>query len=139
MAYPLTMTWFELLVAVVGGLLLTYTVLLLLLWRRARKHPGTVCLGDALRLLLAYLDTATAMNPAQTALIETSPRIPGRRVRRPRIPAPDSSLSGTSGGAFRAEGNGTASSGGARPRPGMNHLGPNATARARRRQIPRSM
>lgn len=35
----------------IGGLLLVYVVLLLLLWRYARKHPETVTMKDALRLL----------------------------------------------------------------------------------------
>jgi uncharacterized membrane protein YkvA (DUF1232 family) len=37
--------------AVVGGLLLVYAVLLLLLWAYARRHPETVSMKDALRLL----------------------------------------------------------------------------------------
>lgn len=45
------MTWLEILLAALGGLLLVYAVLLALLWRHARKHPGEVGLGDALRLL----------------------------------------------------------------------------------------
>ncbi|WP_331712773.1 YkvA family protein [Arthrobacter sp. U41] len=35
----------------VGGLLLVYIVLLLLLWGYARRHPETVTMKDALRLL----------------------------------------------------------------------------------------
>lgn len=34
-----------------GGLLLVYLLLLLLLWRYARRHPETVTMKDALRLL----------------------------------------------------------------------------------------
>jgi uncharacterized membrane protein YkvA (DUF1232 family) len=44
------MPW-DAMVAVVGGLLLVYAVLLLLLWAYARKHPETVSMKDALRLL----------------------------------------------------------------------------------------
>jgi uncharacterized membrane protein YkvA (DUF1232 family) len=44
------MAW-EAIAAVVGGLLLTYLVLLLLLWAYARSHPETVSMKDALRLL----------------------------------------------------------------------------------------
>ena len=35
----------------VGGLLLVYLILLLLLWGYARRHPETVTVKDALRLL----------------------------------------------------------------------------------------
>jgi uncharacterized membrane protein YkvA (DUF1232 family) len=35
----------------VGGVLLLYAVLLLLLWGYARRHPETVAMKDALRLL----------------------------------------------------------------------------------------
>ena len=35
----------------VGGVLLVYAVLLLLLWGYARRHPETVAMKDALRLL----------------------------------------------------------------------------------------
>lgn len=44
------MTW-ETVVAIVAGLLLAYTVLLVLLWIYARRHPETVTMKDALRLL----------------------------------------------------------------------------------------
>jgi uncharacterized membrane protein YkvA (DUF1232 family) len=44
------MPW-ETIAAVVGGLLLVYAVLLLLLWAYARRHPETVSMKDALRLL----------------------------------------------------------------------------------------
>jgi uncharacterized membrane protein YkvA (DUF1232 family) len=37
--------------AVVGGLLLVYALLLLLLWVYARRNPATVSMKDALRLL----------------------------------------------------------------------------------------
>ncbi len=43
--------WWQTLLSVLSGLLLVYLVLLLLLWRYARRHPGTVTLRDALRLL----------------------------------------------------------------------------------------
>lgn len=42
---------FETLGGVALGLALTYAVLLLLLWEYARRHPDTVTLKDALRLL----------------------------------------------------------------------------------------
>lgn len=45
------MRWFDHLVAVIGGLAAVYAVLLLLLWHHARRHPGTVGLHDALKLL----------------------------------------------------------------------------------------
>lgn len=44
------MTW-ETLAGVIGGLLLMYAVLLVLLWSYARRHPETVTMKDALRLL----------------------------------------------------------------------------------------
>jgi uncharacterized membrane protein YkvA (DUF1232 family) len=43
--------WWQPVVAVVVGLLVVYGALLLLLWRYARRHPETVDLRDALRLL----------------------------------------------------------------------------------------
>ncbi|AOT03192.1 hypothetical protein ASPU41_07385 [Arthrobacter sp. U41] len=44
------MPW-EAVAGAVGGLLLVYIVLLLLLWGYARRHPETVTMKDALRLL----------------------------------------------------------------------------------------
>ena len=44
------MGW-ETLAGVIGGVLVVYTVLLLLLWAYARRHPETVTMKDALRLL----------------------------------------------------------------------------------------
>lgn len=44
------MGW-ETLAGVVGGVLAVYAVLLLLLWAYARRHPETVTMKDALRLL----------------------------------------------------------------------------------------
>ncbi|CAH0215158.1 MULTISPECIES: YkvA family protein [unclassified Arthrobacter] len=44
------MGW-ETLAGVVGGVLVVYAVLLLLLWGYARRHPETVTMKDALRLL----------------------------------------------------------------------------------------
>ena len=44
------MSW-ETLAGVIGGLLLVYAVLLVLLWSYARRHPETVTMKDALRLL----------------------------------------------------------------------------------------
>lgn len=43
--------WWQVLVAIVGGFLLVYAVLLVSLWLYARKHPETVSMKDALRLL----------------------------------------------------------------------------------------
>jgi uncharacterized membrane protein YkvA (DUF1232 family) len=44
------LSW-EVVVGVVTGLLLAYAVLLFLLWLYARRHPETVTMKDALRLL----------------------------------------------------------------------------------------
>lgn len=44
------MSW-ETVAGAVGGVLLVYAVLLLLLWGYARRHPETVAMKDALRLL----------------------------------------------------------------------------------------
>jgi uncharacterized membrane protein YkvA (DUF1232 family) len=44
------MPW-DAIAAVVGGLLLVYVILLVLLWAYARRHPETVSMKDALRLL----------------------------------------------------------------------------------------
>ncbi|WCI07652.1 DUF1232 domain-containing protein [Arthrobacter sp. OVS8] len=44
------MSW-ETVAGIVGGVLLIYAVLLLLLWGYARRHPETVAMKDALRLL----------------------------------------------------------------------------------------
>jgi uncharacterized membrane protein YkvA (DUF1232 family) len=43
--------WWQPVLAIVVGLLLVYGALLLLLWRYARRHPETVDLREALRLL----------------------------------------------------------------------------------------
>jgi uncharacterized membrane protein YkvA (DUF1232 family) len=43
--------WWHTLLGVLGGLLLVYVVLLLLLWRYAHTHPDTVTFRDGLRLL----------------------------------------------------------------------------------------
>src|SRR4051794_19024572 len=43
--------WWQGVLAIVAGLLVVYAALLLLLWRYARRHPETVNLRDALRLL----------------------------------------------------------------------------------------
>lgn len=43
--------WWRTLLAVGAGLLVVYAALLALLWRYARRHPETVSLRDALRLL----------------------------------------------------------------------------------------
>ncbi len=44
------MSW-ETIAGIVAGLLLAYAVLLLLLWLYAKRHPETVTMKDALRLL----------------------------------------------------------------------------------------
>lgn len=43
--------WWQTLLGILAGLLLVYLVLRGLLWRYARRHPDTVTLRDALRLL----------------------------------------------------------------------------------------
>ena len=43
--------WWQMLLGVVAGLLLVYGVLLLLLWRYARRHPDPITARDSLRLL----------------------------------------------------------------------------------------
>ena len=44
------MSW-ETVAGIVAGVLLAYAVLLFLLWLYARRHPETVTMKDALRLL----------------------------------------------------------------------------------------
>ncbi|WP_144672083.1 YkvA family protein [Arthrobacter sp. U41] len=44
------MSW-ETVAGIVGGVLLVYAILLFLLWGYARRHPETVAMKDALRLL----------------------------------------------------------------------------------------
>lgn len=43
--------WWQTLLGILVGLLIVYLVLLVLLWRYARRHPDTVRLRDGLRLL----------------------------------------------------------------------------------------
>lgn len=43
--------WWQTLLGILAGLLLVYVALLVLLWRYARRHPNTVTVRDALRLL----------------------------------------------------------------------------------------
>ena len=43
--------WWQTLLGVVAGVLLIYLTLLALLWAYARRHPDTVSMRDALRLL----------------------------------------------------------------------------------------
>ena|SRR4051794_17447407 len=45
------MQWWEPVLAVAGGLALLYALMLLALWGYARRHPDTVRMRDALRLL----------------------------------------------------------------------------------------
>jgi uncharacterized membrane protein YkvA (DUF1232 family) len=43
--------WWQTLLAVLAGLVLIYLVLLALLWRYTRRHPGALSTREALRLL----------------------------------------------------------------------------------------
>ncbi|MGI8532648.1 MAG: YkvA family protein [Geodermatophilaceae bacterium] len=43
--------WWQTLLGILAGLLLVYVVLLVLLWRYARRHPDTITLRAAPRLL----------------------------------------------------------------------------------------
>jgi len=43
--------WWQILISILGGLLLLRAVLVMLLWRAARKQPEKTKLGDALRLI----------------------------------------------------------------------------------------
>ena len=43
--------WWQTVLGILAGLLLVHVVLLVLLWRYARRHPDTVTMGGALRLL----------------------------------------------------------------------------------------
>jgi uncharacterized membrane protein YkvA (DUF1232 family) len=43
--------WWEILLGIVAGVLLVYVVVLALLWSYARRHPDTVSMRDALRML----------------------------------------------------------------------------------------
>jgi uncharacterized membrane protein YkvA (DUF1232 family) len=43
--------WWHTVLGILAGLLLIYATLVLLLWRYARRHPDTVTMRDALRLL----------------------------------------------------------------------------------------
>jgi uncharacterized membrane protein YkvA (DUF1232 family) len=43
--------WWEMLLGIVAGVLLVYVVVLALLWSYARRHPDTVSMRDALRML----------------------------------------------------------------------------------------
>lgn len=58
--------WWHTAVAILVGLLLIYATLVLLLWRYARRHPDTVTMRDALRLLpdLLRLIRRLAADPA---------------------------------------------------------------------------
>ncbi|WP_430266847.1 YkvA family protein [Pseudarthrobacter sp. J1763] len=46
-----TMDWWEIALGIIAGLVVIYAVLLLALWMYARRHPETVSMRDALRLL----------------------------------------------------------------------------------------
>jgi uncharacterized membrane protein YkvA (DUF1232 family) len=58
--------WWHTAVAILAGLLLLYATVVLLLWRYARRHPDTVTMRDALRLLpdLLRLIRRLAADPA---------------------------------------------------------------------------
>lgn len=43
--------WWQTLLGILAGMLLVYLVLVVLLWRYARRHPDTAIMRDALRLL----------------------------------------------------------------------------------------
>lgn len=43
--------WWQTLLGILAGLVLVYVGLLVLLWQYARRHPDTVTMRDALRLL----------------------------------------------------------------------------------------
>jgi uncharacterized membrane protein YkvA (DUF1232 family) len=45
------MTWWEVLLSVLGGLVLLWLALVLILWQAARKQPDKTSLRDALRLI----------------------------------------------------------------------------------------
>jgi uncharacterized membrane protein YkvA (DUF1232 family) len=67
------MGW-ETLAGVIGGVLVIYAVLLLLLWNYARRHPETVTMKDALRLLPDLLRLIRRLMADRTVA-------PGVRVR----------------------------------------------------------
>ncbi|MHA7295120.1 YkvA family protein [Arthrobacter sp. HLT1-21] len=48
---PAAFVWWQSALVVIGGLVALYAVLLILLWCYARKHPDTLTMKDALRLL----------------------------------------------------------------------------------------
>ena len=54
------MNWWDAMIAVIGGVILIYAVLLVLLAVYARKHPETVGMKEALRLLPDLLRRLTA-------------------------------------------------------------------------------
>lgn len=45
------MTWWEVLLSVLGGLVLLWLALVLILWQAARKQPDKTSLRDAMRLI----------------------------------------------------------------------------------------
>ena len=58
--------WWHTLLGVLAGLLLLYLILLALLWRYARRHPDTVSLRDAMRLLPDLLRLLRRLTADQT-------------------------------------------------------------------------
>ena len=60
------MLWWSILLSIVAGLALIYVMLLGLLWRTHRLHPGTVSMREALRLLpdLVRLLRRLAVDPS---------------------------------------------------------------------------
>jgi uncharacterized membrane protein YkvA (DUF1232 family) len=58
--------WWQAVAAIVAGVMVVYCVLLALLWRHTRRHPGSAGMRDALRLLpdLLRLVKRLAADPA---------------------------------------------------------------------------
>jgi uncharacterized membrane protein YkvA (DUF1232 family) len=65
--------WWEILLGILAGLIGVYVILLLGLWAYARRHPETVGLKDALRLLPDLLRVLRRMAADRT--VPTSVRI----------------------------------------------------------------
>ena len=67
------MNWWEVLLGILAGLIGVYVILLLALWVYARRHPETVGLKDALRLLPDLLRVLRRMTADRT--VPTSVRV----------------------------------------------------------------
>lgn len=63
------MNWWEVLLGILAGLIGVYVILLLALWVYARRHPETVGLKDALRLLPDLLRVLRRMSADRTVPI----------------------------------------------------------------------